>query len=203
MDLAAEETRIETDAYRQSLDENLSSFTGHLPTEQPAEFQALSQKDANLFPSREKGGASTTNSSQFPFHKPSVARDDKLASPVSEPLLISQRMDKDREEGRVHPRNLGHGLRSWVYSQSQEEALGNPEIGMQGTQVEPAHPRDDTKLEKEENEDSQRRRRICLSTREKLELSRLSPISGFFNFPDMNQICTEDSGFSKDSGGYF
>ncbi|KAL8168450.1 UNVERIFIED_CONTAM: hypothetical protein K2H54_002019, partial [Gekko kuhli] len=199
MDFAAEETRIETDAYRQSLDENLSSFTDHLPAEQPAELQILSQEDANLFPSRENGAASTTNSSQFPPHQHSAVRDDELGSPVSEDHLISQLVNKDTKEGRAHPKNLGHGLRNWTYSLSQEEALGNLEIGMQGAQVEPPHPRDDPKLEKEESEDFQRRRRICLSTQEKLELSRLSPISASFNFPNMNEICTEDSSFRKDS----
>ncbi|XP_015267314.1 PREDICTED: protein-methionine sulfoxide oxidase MICAL1-like [Gekko japonicus] len=197
MDFTAEETRIETDAHHQSLDENLSSFTD-LSAEQPAELQILSHEDANLFPSRENGGASTTNSSQFPPHQHSAVRDVELGSPVSEDHLISQLVNKDTTEGRAHPKNLGHGLRNWTYSLSQEEALGNLEIGMQGARVELPHPREDPKLEKEESEDFQRRR-ICLSTQEKLELSRLSPISTSFNFPDMNQIWTEDSSFSKDS----
>ncbi|XP_077190394.1 F-actin-monooxygenase mical1-like isoform X2 [Paroedura picta] len=192
MDLDAEESRLETDAYHQSPDDPL-------PAEQPAELQLSTWEDANLSPSRENGGARTTNSSQFPVHQHSVVRDDESGSPASEAHFMPQHEDKDIKESRAHPKHLGHGLRNWTYNLSREEALGNLEIGMQGAQVEPAIPRDGPKQEKEESEDSQRRRRICLSTEEKLELSRLSPISASFNFPDMNQTCTEDSSFSKDS----
>ncbi|XP_060087531.1 F-actin-monooxygenase MICAL1 [Heteronotia binoei] len=198
MNLAAE-TRIKTDAFHQSLDETLSSFMDHVPAEQSSELQILSQKDASLFLSRENGGASGTNSSQLPLHQHSVVRDNELGSPVSEAHLISQFVDKNTEDGKAHPKNLGHSLRNWTYNLSKEEALGSLETGMQGAQVKSAHPRDDPKLQKEGSEDYQRRRRICLSNHEKLELSRLSPISASFNFPDANQICTEDSNFSKDS----
>lgn len=202
MDLAAEETRIETDTFYQSLDENLSSVTDHLPAMKPAELQILSHKDTSLFPSRENGDAITTDSSQLPLHQHSTVRDDDLGSPISKAHLIPQLVDKDAEEDKVHPNNLGHGLSNWTYSVSQEEAIENLEIGTQEAPEELAHPRDDPKSETEENEDFQRRRRICLSTQEKLELSRLSPISTSFNFPDMNQIYAEDSSFSKDSGDY-
>ncbi|XP_048352325.1 F-actin-monooxygenase MICAL1 [Sphaerodactylus townsendi] len=187
MDMATEETSTETDTFHQSLDENFSSFTGHLPTEQPAERRTLPQEDANIFRSRKNGGA--TNSSQFPPHQHSVVRDDELGSPVSEAHLISQLVHKDTEEGRTHPKKLGRGLRNWTYNLSQKEALG---IGMQGALVQSADPKEvptasDPKLE-EESEDSQRRRRICLTNQEKLELSRLSPVSVSFNFPDSSEM---------------
>ncbi|XP_054835705.1 F-actin-monooxygenase MICAL1 [Eublepharis macularius] len=197
MDLAAEKTKTETDT--RILDENLSSFTDHLPAQHPAELKILPQEDANLFPSRDNGGANTINLSQFPPHLHFVVRDDELESPVSEAHLIPQLVEKETQEGKAHHKKTKHGLINWTYSLSQEEALESLDRGMQGAGVEPADPREVTKQENEESEDTQWRRKIRLSSQEKLELSRLSPISASFNFPDMNQACIEDSSFSKDS----
>ncbi|XP_061488477.1 F-actin-monooxygenase MICAL1 [Rhineura floridana] len=201
-DLAAEDNNMETNSYLQSLDKNLSSFTDQLSTGQPAERYKLAAESCSLLPCRESGGSDTMNSSQGPHHQPSVVEDEKLGNFVSEAGLASHVVDKDIDGGKAHPIKTRLELKNWTDSWSQEKRHGDLVTRMQGAGIDPTvsgkvptapNPR----LEQREYENTQRRK-ICLSTLEKLELSKLSPISASFHFPDMT---VEESSFSKDSEG--
>ncbi|XP_053099470.1 F-actin-monooxygenase MICAL1 [Hemicordylus capensis] len=180
----ADVDRMETDSYKERLDEDPTSFTVQPPAGQPAELQKLAGEGSMLFPSGENGDSRFVNSSQHPYHHPSVVGDE------------------ERSNGsRAHPKKTSSGLRKWTDSRSQEETPGKLEL--QGAGVGSVAPRrlpttPNPKLEQGGSENLQKKK-ICLSSLEKLELSRLSPTSVSFRFPDMWEAHAEESSFSKES----
>uniref|UniRef100_A0ABM5G7E6 Molecule interacting with CasL protein 1 n=1 Tax=Pogona vitticeps TaxID=103695 RepID=A0ABM5G7E6_9SAUR len=195
LNLDAEEDRMETDSDEKSL----SSVLDQLPGGQPEELWKSTDDDASLSPSREDEDSSTINSSQHLHHQSSVAGDVELGSFVPETSLASQAVDKSVADGRTDPKKT-LDLRNWTDGQLLREADGQFVREEQGTGVNPAISSKvliapQLELEQEEPGNAQRRR-IHLSTLEKHELSRLSPTSDSFHFPDM---ILEESSINKDS----
>ncbi|XP_042320127.1 F-actin-monooxygenase MICAL1 isoform X2 [Sceloporus undulatus] len=195
LDLAVNEDRMEIDSRQQSP----SSFTNQPPAGQLEKSQKSAGEGSELSPSRKNGGVAMIKSSQHLHQQPFVAEDEKLQNSNSDSSLASWVGDQDIDLGRAYPEEAAHDLRSWIDNQLQEEAHGDIVTGMQGASIDPVVSRQLTVpspvLEQGECENAQRRM-IRLSTLEKCELSRLSPISASFNFPDES---LEESNTSKDS----
>ncbi|KAH0618762.1 hypothetical protein JD844_018222 [Phrynosoma platyrhinos] len=193
LDVAVNEDRMEIDSRQQSP----SSFTNQPPTVQLEKSQKSAGEGSELSLSRENGGVAIIKPSQHLHQQPSLAKDEKQQNSNFEANLASQVGNQGIDVGRAYPKKAAHDLRSWIGNQLQEEAHGDLVIGMQGASINPVVPRKLTApspvLEQGECGNAQRRM-IRLSTLEKCELSRLSPISASFNFPDES---LEES--SKDS----
>nr|XP_060629186.1 F-actin-monooxygenase MICAL1 [Anolis sagrei ordinatus] len=191
LDLAAKEDRMEIDSRQQSP----SSFTDQLLAGQLEESQKLVGEGLDLSSSRKNGSVAMIKPSQPALHQ-QLSLAEKLQD--SETNLASQVGHQGTDVDRAYAEELD--LRSWIDHRLQEEAHRDLVTGMQGASIHPAVSRKtlippSPVLEQGESGNAQRRK-ICLSTLEKHELSRLSPIIGSFNFPDSS---LEESSISKDS----
>ncbi|XP_044299519.1 F-actin-monooxygenase MICAL1-like [Varanus komodoensis] len=200
LDMATEESRMETDSDQQGPDENLSSIMDQLPAGKPEELQRSDSEEPSLFPSGVNGSAVTINSAPQPHQEASVVGDEELGNSVPEADLASQAMGKTVDGDRTHPKNTTPRFENSVDSGPQEELNKKQLTEVHGVDLNPAVsgkvPTDpSSKLEQETCENIQRRR-LYLSTLEKRELSTLSPISASFHFTDM---CLEESSFNKES----
>ncbi|XP_062997132.1 F-actin-monooxygenase MICAL1 [Elgaria multicarinata webbii] len=189
LDGAAEADWMETDSDQQRPDENLSSHMDQLPAGEAEEHPKLDTEESSLFPSREIGGAVTINSSQRLHQQPPLVGDENLGNSVPETDLASHVLDQSVDGDRAHPKKNTFDLRNLTGSQPQEAAQGILRTGVHRGGVNPAvsTKRSTTAISKPEQEECEniQRRKICLSTLEKRELSRLSPISTSFHFPEM------------------
>nr|XP_028589772.1 F-actin-monooxygenase MICAL1-like [Podarcis muralis]XP_028589773.1 F-actin-monooxygenase MICAL1-like [Podarcis muralis]XP_028589775.1 F-actin-monooxygenase MICAL1-like [Podarcis muralis]XP_028589776.1 F-actin-monooxygenase MICAL1-like [Podarcis muralis] len=203
LDLAAEDKKMEKGPYQPSLDENLLSFKDQLPTGQPTELHKSAAEGHSLLPARVNGGSCTMNSSWHPHRQPLVEVDKKLGDSVSEAGLASEVVGEGRDGNKASPKRERLEPENWTGSQSQEETRDSLVTGIQGTDTDPflsgkVPTAQSPKLEKKECENLPKKK-ICLSALEKLELSRLSPISASFHFPDMKIEEPSFSTISEDS----
>lgn len=193
--MAAEEPKLERDSYVHGLEEKLPSFTDQQPAGQPVRLQKSALDHSSLVASGKDRG-----SGPVPPSQPSVG-DETLGSSFSKARSPSQGVEKDVDGGTAHPKNTGLGLHTLTDSALHKETRMHLLTGEESIHVGPAVPRKlpNPKLEKEEREDTQGRRKICLSSLEKQELSRLSPTAVSFNFSGMRQFGTEKLSFNQES----
>ncbi|ETE62873.1 Protein MICAL-3, partial [Ophiophagus hannah] len=188
LDLITEEERMkerkrEKNPHWQNLDEIMSPFADQLPERQPELLQKQGSEGSSLFPS-EKKHADTISSSQRPHQLSSLVGEEKPSDSVPKADSAFQ-----IEGSRRSPENKAQG-------HSKEEPCLNflsqgPGLTILGEGSNPT-------LEQMQCEIIQKKK-ICLSDLEKLELSRLSPIS---NPLDISDTGLEESSFSRESGSF-
>ncbi|XP_007426639.1 F-actin-monooxygenase MICAL1 [Python bivittatus] len=180
LDLTTEEDWMGKNSNWQRLDENMSPFVDQLPERQPEPLQKQVSEGPSLLPFKGKEGADTINSSQLPDQLSSIVGDEKLTDSVPKADSVLQVSGSRRP-----PEKMAQNQRIWTDLHSKEEACLNllskgQEIGLAPTiSGEGLSPT----LEQMQCENTQKKK-ICLSALEKLELSRLSPISPSFDFSD-------------------
>lgn len=189
LDVTTEEERMVKNPHWQSLDEIMSPFVDQLPERQPEQLQKQGSEGPSLFPS-EKEGANTMNSSRRPHRLSSLVGDEKPSDSVPKAdsgfqIDGSRRSPENMAQDQTirSGRSKGEPCLNLL---SRGPGLTNPGEGSNPT------------LEQMESEIIHKKK-ICLSDLEKLELSRLSPIS---NPLDVSDTGLEESSFSRESG-YF
>uniref|UniRef100_A0A8D0E5X7 Molecule interacting with CasL protein 1 n=1 Tax=Salvator merianae TaxID=96440 RepID=A0A8D0E5X7_SALMN len=184
VDVTSGEDSMETCASHQGLDERQSS-RDQLPVPQHRKLQRTAPEDPGSLPSRETGNSNTVQPLRQPLHQLSGTKNEKMAISVSKPGLNLSAVNSTNGS-ETHPKKTRLHLRNLTESQSQEEKHRSLDIKEQEARTESFVFRKMPSLELEQGElENTQRRKICLSTLEKLELSRLSPTSASFHFPDM------------------
>ncbi|XP_026573943.1 F-actin-monooxygenase MICAL1-like [Pseudonaja textilis] len=191
LDWTTEEERMkerkrEKNPHWQNLDEIMSPFVDQLPEHQPEPLQKQGSEGSGLFPS-EKKRADTISSSQHPHRLSSLVGEKKPSDSVPKADSAFQ-----TEGSRRSPENKAQDQTIWSGRSKGEPCLN---LLSQGSGLTILGEGSNPTLEQMQCENIQKKK-ICLSDLEKLELSRLSPIS---NPLDISDTGLEESSFSRES----